>query len=50
MESVITTIHRCFPLSAHNSHSKVAIVTIQEAFLLLMEKSLSKEHLKIALT
>ena len=45
--TVVTTIHRCFPLSAHNIYSKVAMVTIQEVILLLMEKSLSKEHLKI---
>ena len=44
--SVVTTIHRCFPLSLHNILT-VAMVTMQEAFLLLMEKSLSKEHLKI---
>ena len=49
--TVVTTIHRCFPLSAHNVYSEVAIVTIQEVLLWLPAVisgiEASKEHPKI---
>ena len=33
--NIVITIHRCFTLSAHNSYSEVAMVTIQEVLLWL---------------
>ena len=33
--NVVTTIHRCFTLSAHNNYSEVAVVTVQEVLLWL---------------
>ena len=33
--SVVTTIHRCFPLLVHKIYSEVAMVTIQEVLLWL---------------
>ena len=45
--SVVTTIHRCFPLSVHNIYSEVAMVTIQEVLLAVISGiETSKQHPK----
>ena len=50
--TVVTTIHRCFPLLVHNIYSEVVMVTIQEVLLWLpaVISGLSKQHPKMVST